>query len=132
MIFLEIKTAAKKVGLNENTVRYYCDNGLVPSVQRDKNNHRIFDQEAINWLVGDKRMREAGMSIDDLKKYVDLCLKGQSTIKERYQIIENLKVKAQRQLEEAQKRVQYLSKKSDIYKKGLNNKNEDILNPKKW
>lgn len=129
---MEIKTAAKKVGLNENTVRYYSDNGLVPSVKRDKNNHRIFDQEAINWLMGDKRMREAGMSIDNLKKYVELCLKGKSTMQQRYQIIENLKFKAQRQLEESQKRVQYLSKKSDIYKKVLKSKNEDILNPRKW
>ncbi|TPR39082.1 MerR family transcriptional regulator [Apilactobacillus micheneri] len=129
---MEIKDVAKTVGLNENTIRYYSDNGLVPNIKRDKNNHRIFDEEAINWLIGDKRMRDAGMSINDLKEYVDLCLKGQSTIKKRYQIIQNLKSQAQNQLKEAQQRVDYLSKKSDIYEKGIINNSQDILNPKKW
>ncbi|TPR22246.1 MerR family transcriptional regulator [Apilactobacillus timberlakei] len=129
---MEIKNVAKIVGLNENTIRYYSDNGLIPNIKRDKNNHRIFDEEAINWLIGDKRMREAGMSINDLKEYVDLCLKGKSTIKKRYQIIQNLKSQAQNQLKEAQQRVDYLSKKSDIYEKGIINNSQDILNPKKW
>ncbi|TPR12376.1 MerR family transcriptional regulator [Apilactobacillus timberlakei] len=129
---MEIKNVARIVGLNENTIRYYSDNGLIPNIKRDKNNHRIFDEEAINWLIGDKRMREAGMSINDLKEYVDLCLKGKSTIKKRYQIIQNLKSQAQTQLKEAQQRVDYLSKKSDIYEKGIINNSQDILNPKKW
>ncbi|TPR47722.1 MerR family transcriptional regulator, partial [Apilactobacillus micheneri] len=66
------------------------------------------------------------------KEYVDLCLKGKSTIKKRYQIIQNLKSQAQTQLKEAQQRVDYLSKKSDIYEKGIINNSQDILNPKKW
>ncbi|TPR51628.1 MerR family transcriptional regulator [Apilactobacillus micheneri] len=129
---MEIKNVARIVGLNENTIRYYSDNGLIPNIKRDKNNHRIFNEEAINWLIGDKRMREAGMSINDLKEYVDLCLKGKSTIKKRYQIIQDLKSQAKTQLKEAQQRVDYLSKKSDIYEKGIINNSQDILNPKKW
>ncbi|WP_372587257.1 MerR family transcriptional regulator [Priestia megaterium] len=45
----------------------------------NKNNIRLFDQESINWLTGVKYLKQCGMTVEDIKTYVDLCLKGGST-----------------------------------------------------
>lgn len=36
-----VKEVAKLLGLTEHTIRYYTDKGLVPTIQRDKNNIRL-------------------------------------------------------------------------------------------
>ncbi len=53
-----VKEVAKLLDLTEHTVRYYTDKGLVPSLQRDKNNNRLFDQQSINWLRGAKHLKQ--------------------------------------------------------------------------
>ena len=67
-----VKEIAKCIGVSEHTVRYYTDMGLVPSLKRDKNGNRIFDEEAKNWLIGVKHLRGSGMSIKAIKEYVNL------------------------------------------------------------
>ncbi len=100
-----VKDVAKLLDITEHTVRFYTDKGLVPSVQRDKNNIRLFDQESINWLTGVKYLKQCGMTVEDIKTYVDLCLEGGSTTHERYEIILKQKEIAQAQLEEAKRTV---------------------------
>ena len=33
-----------ETGLTYQTLKYYCNEGLIPNVQRDRNNRRIFDE----------------------------------------------------------------------------------------
>ncbi len=47
---LTIKDVADRTGLSAHTIRYYCDQGLVPSVQRDSNNQRLFNEDCLGWL----------------------------------------------------------------------------------
>lgn len=72
------------------------------------------------------------MSIESIKEYVDLCLKGESTIQERYQIILEQKEIAEKQLKEAQERVEYLHNKAAHYLEIVNNTIPDDTNPSKW
>jgi DNA-binding transcriptional MerR regulator len=127
-----VKEVAKLLDLTEHTVRYYTDKGLVPSVQRDKNNNRLFDDESINWLRGIKYLKQCGMSVKDIKTYVDLCLEGDSTIHERYEIILKQKAVALAQLEEAKRRVKYLEDKANHYLDIINHVIPDDTNPGKW
>ncbi|WP_328041130.1 MerR family transcriptional regulator [Niallia taxi] len=94
-----VKEAAKLLGLTEHTIRYYTDMGLVPNLQRDKNNNRLFSDENINFLIGAKNLKNCGMSVAEIKYYVDLCLEGDSTFKERHEIILKQKESALAQLE---------------------------------
>jgi len=126
-----VKEVAKLLDLTEHTVRYYTDKGLVPSVQRDKNNNRLFDDESINWLRGIKYLKQCGMSVKDIKTYVDLCLEGDSTIHERYEIILKQKAVALAQLEEAKRRVKYLEDKANHYLDIINHVIPDDTNPGK-
>ncbi len=118
--------------MTEHTVRFYTDKGLVPSIKRDKNNNRVFDAESINWLTGVKYLKESGMSIEAIKQYINLCLEGESTTPQRYEILLEQQKKAHVQLEEAEQRVQFMNKKVDHYNKILNNMIPDDMNPDDW
>lgn len=127
-----VKDVSNLLGLTEHTIRYYTDKGLVPNVIRDKNNIRLFDEVSINWLKGIMHLKGTGMSIESIKEYVDLCLKGESTIQERYQIILDQKEIAERQLKEAKERVEYLQNKAAHYLKIVNHTIADDTNPGNW
>ncbi|MCZ0070332.1 MerR family transcriptional regulator [Bacillus sonorensis] len=127
-----VKDVAKLLDLTEHTIRYYTDKGLVPSLQRDKNNNRLFDDKSIDWLIGVKNLKKSGMSVEEIKYYVDLCLEGDSTIQERYAIILKQKELAHQELKEAQKRVEFLEHKAKNYLDIINQKIQDNTNPAKW
>ena len=127
-----VKEVSKLLELTEHTIRFYTDKGLVPSVQRDKNNNRLFDQESINWLIGVKYLKQVGMSVEDIKSYVNLCLEGNSTIKERYEIILKQKEIAQAQLEEAKRTEKYMEEKANHYLDIINGVIPDDTNPGEW
>lgn len=42
-----MKQACEKTNLTYDTLKFYCNEGLVPNVKRDKNNYRIFDDKDI-------------------------------------------------------------------------------------
>lgn len=78
-----MKEACEQVGISYETLRFYCNEGLVPNVKRDKNNYRNFDEKNILWLKSLQCLRKCDMSIKDMKKYMSLCLAGEVTISER-------------------------------------------------
>jgi DNA-binding transcriptional MerR regulator len=127
-----VKEVAKLLDLTEHTVRYYTDKGLVPSLQRDKNNNRLFDEQSINWLKGAKHLKQSGMSVEAIKSYVDLCLEGESTIQERYEILLDQKATALAQLEQAKLIVKFMEDKVNHYRDIINHVIPDDMNPGKW
>lgn len=127
-----VKEAALMTGLTEHAVRFYTDKGLVPSVQRNENNIRLFDAESINWLYGVKCLKQSGMPIEVIKTYVELCLEGDSTIPRRCALMLKYKEAALVQLEKAQRRVAHLEQKTAHYQAILDNRMPDTTNPGKW
>jgi DNA-binding transcriptional MerR regulator len=127
-----VKQIAELLGMTEHTVRYYTDMGLVPSLQRDKNGNRLFDEQSKNWLIGVRNLRGSGMSIQAVKDYVDLCLEGESTIETRYGIILEQKKKVEEQLREMQEQYEYIANKAEWYLDIMNHRIPDNSNPGEW
>ena len=91
-----MKQTCEKTNLTYDTLKYYCNEGLIPNVKRDKNNYRIFNDKDIAWINSLSCLKNCGMSIAEMKLYLELCLKGESSIKERKKILD----KKLKQLEE--------------------------------
>lgn len=127
-----VKEIAKLLDMTEHTIRYYTDMGLVPSLQRDKNGNRLFDEESKNWLIGIKNLRGSGMYIQAIKDYVSLCLQGESTIEIRYEIILEQKKKLEEQLREMNERYQYIENKVNWYQDIMNHRIPDASNLGEW
>lgn len=127
-----IKDVCQKLNLTVHTVRHYCDMGLVPNLQHDKNGNRIFDEESINWLQGAKFLRASGLSIPEIRHYFSLCQMGKSSIKERKDILIKLKSESEKELAELQRRIDCLDDKIAHYQKVIDIDGEDDCNPLNW
>lgn len=127
-----VKQVSNMLNLTEHTVRFYTDKGLVPHLKRDKNNVRLFDDDAIHWLTGVKYLKECGMSIDAIKQFIDLCLEGDSTIAARYEIILEQTEIAQKRLQEAKQTAEYMKYKANHYRQIVAHMIPDDTNPGKW
>ncbi len=127
-----VKEAARITELTEHAVRFYTDKGLVPSLRRDENNIRMFDEESINWLHGVKCLKQSGMPIEVIKTYVDLCLEGDSTVPQRYKLIMEHKDEALIKLEEVRRHVAHLEQKTVLYQAILEGRSPDTTNPANW
>ena len=45
-----MKETCQKTGLAYETLKFYCNQGLVPNVKRDSRNHRVFDDGDVAWI----------------------------------------------------------------------------------
>lgn len=126
-----VKDVAQMMKISAYTIRYYDNEGLIPFVSRTQSNIRLFSDYDLSWLKTVHCLRATNLSINDIKKYVDLCLKGNKTIKQRADIIFAQEEKLKEQLKELQRQMEILQKKKKYYKDLLNNKSTDVWNPYK-
>ncbi len=124
-----IKEVADKMDISEHTLRFWAKSGFFPFLTRNNNNVRMFSENDLNWVRIVKCLRSVGTQTKDVKRYIDLCIIGDSTIKERYQIILDTKAKALEQMDELKKQLELLDYKENFYKNLIKNHLEDTWNP---
>ncbi len=124
-----IKEVAEKMGVSEHTLRFWAKSGFFPFVKRNENNIRMFSEDDLNWVKIVKCLRSVGTENKAIKKYIDLCIVGDSTISERYKIIQATKQKALQQMEELKKQLDLLDFKEKFYQNLIENNLEDTWNP---
>lgn len=124
-----IKDVADKMDVSEHTLRFWAKSGFFPFIKRNENNIRIFSENDLEWVRIVKCLRSVGTENKAIKKYIDLCIKGNSTIPERYGIIHSTKIKAQQQMEELQKQLDLLNFKESFYQNLIKNNLKDTWNP---
>ncbi len=123
-----MKETCEKVGMTYETLKFYCNQGLVPNVKRDKNNHRIFDDKDVAWINSLSCLKNCGMSIQEIREYVDLCIIGESSIPERKIILERKRNALLKAMDEIQKSVDYIDWKQQFYDDVLSGKIEYYSN----
>ncbi len=80
---------AKKIGVAPSTLRYYDKEGLLPFVERSGGGIRMFKEDDLDWLSIIECLKKTGMPIKEIKKFVDWCIEGDSTIEQRLELIDN-------------------------------------------
>ena len=124
-----IKEVADKMEISEHTLRFWAKSGFFPFVKRNQNNIRLFSENDLEWVKIVKCLRSVGTENKAIKRYLDLCIMGDSTIPERYGIIQATKLKAQQQLEELTKQMDLLNYKEKFYQNLIKNNLKDTWNP---
>lgn len=110
-----MKEVSKQTGLSYETLKYYCNEGLIPNVKRDSNNYRVFDDRDIAWIENLTCLKQCGMGISEMKVYIDLCLEGISSITERKKILEKKKEILIAKLNAISRSIDYIDTKQKFY-----------------
>ena len=123
-----MKETCEKVGMSYQTLKYYCNEGLVPNVKRDKNNYRVFDDHDVEWIKSLSCLKKCGMSMEEMKKYLNLCLKGEASIPERKIILEEKRKSLLEELAKIQESLDYIDWKQGFYDDVLSGKTKYYSN----
>lgn len=120
--------ACKEADMTYQALKYYCNEGLVPNVKRDKNNRRIFDEKDIKWIKDLVCLKKCGMSIQEMKDYLALCLEGPSTITRRKEMLSVKREELLSSIQELESCVDYIDWKQQFYDDVLSRKRPYVSN----
>lgn len=111
----KMKDVCEAIQMPYETLRFYCNEGLVPNLERDENMHRLFDAADIAWLEGIQALRACDFSINELKEYMQLCFEGLASI-DRRQVMLSLKREIiLYQIQALGKSIEYIDQKNAFY-----------------
>lgn len=105
----------RELDMTYQTLKYYCNEGLVPNVKRDGNNRRVFDEKDMKWIKDLTCLKKCGMSILEMKEYLELCLQGESTITQRKEMLAKKREALLGSIKELEDSVDYIDWKQNFY-----------------
>lgn len=114
MLYTMMQTC-RETNLTYQALKFYCNEGLVPNVKRDKNNRRVFDERDVAWISSLTCLKKCGMSIQEMKEYLDLCLQGESTIPQRKVMLAQKQEALRKSIQELEESVTYIDWKQNFY-----------------
>ena len=97
-----MKEACAQTGLSYETLKFYCNQGLVPNV--------------------------CGMGIREMQEYISLCLEGQSSIPHRKKILERKRRELEQELSRIRESIAYIDRKQNFYDDVLSGKAPYVSN----
>ena len=123
----------READMTYQTLKFYCNEGLVPNVRRDGNNRRVFDAHNMGWVKSLSCLKNCGMSIQEMREYLELCLQGPATIPERKVVLDVKRAQLEARIKELQTAIRYIDAKQEFYDDVLAGRREyvsDLLPPK--
>lgn len=120
--------ACREADMTYQTLKFYCNEGLVPNVKRDMNNRRVFDEKDVKWIKDLTCLKRCGMSIQEMREYLALCLQGESTIPERKRVLEKKQTALREQIKELQDSIDYIDFKQQFYDDVLSGRRKYVSN----
>ena len=102
-------------GVTPHTLRYYDKEGLMPYVERNAAGVRVFKESDFQWLNVINCLKETGLPIKQIKEYIDMCIKGDETIKARLEFILHHKKEVQKQIDKLNQHMEMVEYKIWYY-----------------
>ena len=70
---MTIKEVSQKYNISQDTLRYYERVGMIPKVTRTASGIRDYQESDLSWVELVICMRSAGLPVEALIEYVELC-----------------------------------------------------------
>lgn len=99
---MTIKEVSEITGVSIDNLRYYERIGIIPKIPRNKSGIRDYNEESIKWIELILKFKKSGMSLEDIKRYIELASLGDSTKNERREILIKLKESLEERIRELQ------------------------------
>lgn len=114
-MFYTVGEMAKKLNVAPSTLRYYDKEGLLPFVERSSGGIRMFQDSDFEWLSIIECLKKTGMPIKEIKRFIDWCIEGDSTIDKRLALIDQQREAVLHQLKQIQDTLDMLDYKHWYY-----------------
>lgn len=113
---LTIEEASERTGVSAHTLRYYERIGLLAEVPRGPGGHRRYTDADLGAVVFLTLLRQTGMSIRDMQRFVDLTRQGDHTIPQRVEVLSDHRERLVEQLALLNRHLRALDHKIGIYR----------------
>lgn len=121
-----IGEVAKLLNLTIYTLRYYDKEGLLPLLERTSNGTRVFKEADVDTLKVIKCLKDTGMPIKDIKRFIHWCSQGDCTLQQRYDMFLERKAVVEAQLEKLKETAEAINFKCWYYETALEAGTEDV------
>lgn len=119
-----MKETCERTGMKYETLKFYCNEGLIPNLQRNEYNHRVFTERNIAWIEGLGCLRRCGLSLAEMRHYMELCMRGKSSIPERKRMLDEKYKALHAKLKEINDSITYIDNKQRFYNNVLAGRTE--------
>lgn len=110
---------AKVLGIPASTLRYYDQEGLLPFVERSSGGIRMFTDKDCEWLKVIVCLKKSGLSIKNIKAFIDMAVRGDESLAERYELFHARRDAVKEQLKEMQETLDLLEFKCWYYQQAM-------------
>jgi len=110
-----IREAANVTGISIDNLRYYERIGLIPKVRRTESGIRDYDEMSIHWIEFAMKFKKAGVSLENISKYIHLAIQGESTKEVRRKILIETKAGLDKKMQDIQETLDVINYKIDTY-----------------
>lgn len=110
-----IKEVTERTGISDYVLRYYEKEGLLPPIRRGKGGVRSYTDGDLDLLGLICCLKKTGMSLKDIRTFVQLQEQGPSTLRRRCEILEQQQRLIAQGIEEMQKNGEKVAHKLDVY-----------------
>lgn len=110
-----INDVAKQFNLSPHTIRFYDKEGLLPFVSRNRSGNREFTESDLNLFRLICCLKNTGMAIKDIKKYIDLVMEGSDTIALRSKLLKDHREEIIKQMAALQENLNLIDSKIETY-----------------
>ena len=116
---MTIKEVCEKFDISQDTLRYYEKAGMIPPVPRSSGGIRNYGEEELRWVELALCMRNAGLPVEAMAKYLELFRAGDSTIPERLELLRNQLEVLKEQRRQIDATIERLSYKVERYEEAV-------------
>ena len=106
---------ARRLGVPASTSRYYDKEGLLPFVGRSSGGIRVFTEKDFEWLRIIECLKKTGMSLKDIREYIELAKQGDETIARRLELFRKQRTVLETRMAELQQTMDTLDYKCWFY-----------------
>jgi DNA-binding transcriptional MerR regulator len=111
-----IKEASHLSGLPSSTLRYYETIGIIKAIERNANSkHRVYSQDDINIIDAIACLNATGMSLDDMRAYLQNRSKGTEGADDEITLLQAQQQRLEEEAKFLEMRRQYVGLKIDYW-----------------
>ena len=112
---MNIKEASERTGVSSAAIRYYEKESLIPPIDRTEVGNRDIDARILRRIRFVTQMRSAGMSIESLRRYIQLFDAQEDNTKEQKAILTKQLTVMEEKRDDLQAAIDHLNYKLNHY-----------------